>query len=98
MNMTHTLYGICPVRAKYGKAVSRMPCFAGKVCVVQPEYQVVRCYTTRKQNGVSMWKSIENSVKHLSNPHVAIAVVALAPWLVIALLAILAFAFLRGGI
>ena len=44
-----------------------------------------------------MWKSIENSVKHLSNPHVAIAVVAVAPWLVVALLALLAFAFLRGG-
>lgn len=45
-----------------------------------------------------MWKSIENSVKHLSNPHVAIAVIAVAPWLVVALLALLAFAFLRGGV
>jgi len=45
-----------------------------------------------------MWKSIENSVKHLSNPHVAIAVVAVAPWLVVALLAVLAFAFLHSGV
>lgn len=47
---------------------------------------------------MKMWKSIENSVKHLSNPHVAIAVVALAPWIVVALVALLAYAFLRGGI
>lgn len=30
-----------------------------------------------------MWKSIENSVKHLSNPYVAITVVAAIPWAVI---------------
>ena len=31
-----------------------------------------------------MWKSIENSVKHLSNPYVAITVVAAIPWVVVA--------------
>lgn len=41
-----------------------------------------------------MWKFLENSVKHLANPHVAITVVAVAPWLVIGLLAYL---LLQGG-
>lgn len=31
-----------------------------------------------------MWKSIENSVKHLANPYVAITVVAAIPWAVVA--------------
>lgn len=31
-----------------------------------------------------MWTSIENSIKHLSNPYVAITVVAAIPWAVIA--------------
>lgn len=31
-----------------------------------------------------MWKSIENSVKHLSNPYVAITLVAMTPWAVVA--------------
>lgn len=44
-----------------------------------------------------MWKFLENSIKSLSNPHVALAVVALAPWLVLSLFAILAFTFLSGG-
>ncbi len=34
-----------------------------------------------------MWKAFENSIKHLSKPYVAFAVVAIFPWGVIAFLA-----------
>lgn len=44
-----------------------------------------------------MWKFLENSIKSLANPHVAIAVVALTPWLVISLLGYFVFKILSQG-
>jgi hypothetical protein len=58
-----------------------------------PSLHVIQINLYRSQK---MWKFLENSIKSLSNPHVALTVVALAPWLVIALMAILVFKFLSG--
>lgn len=48
-----------------------------------PSLHIIQINLNRSQK---MWKFLENSIKHLSNPYVAIAVVAVTPWLVLAFL------------